>query len=118
MAVEPTACPTLTKGSFVYDFGDIAKMTPLLKMYTLGHDFVPAGIHAGGLRYHGAAPLASHLLHHGYLEARAYPQTPVFEAALQFTQAEGHPSRRPSRRTPSARPSTRPSRRAKKDARG
>jgi tryptophan synthase beta chain len=89
MAVEPTACPTLTKGSFVYDFGDIAKMTPLLKMFTLGHDFVPPGIHAGGLRYHGAAPLASHLLHHGYLEARAYPQTPVFKAAVQFTQAEG-----------------------------
>ncbi|MFB3776543.1 MAG: TrpB-like pyridoxal phosphate-dependent enzyme [Bryobacteraceae bacterium] len=89
MAVEPTACPTLTKGSFVYDFGDIAKMTPLLKMFTLGHDFVPPGIHAGGLRYHGAAPLASHLLHHGYLEARAYPQTPVFQAAVQFTQAEG-----------------------------
>jgi len=89
MAVEPTACPTLTKGSFVYDFGDIAKMTPLLKMFTLGHDFVPPGIHAGGLRYHGAAPLASHLLHHGYLEARAYPQTPIFQAAIQFTQAEG-----------------------------
>ncbi len=89
MAVEPTACPTLTKGSFVYDFGDIAKMTPLLKMFTLGHDFVPPGIHAGGLRYHGAAPLASHLLHHGYLEARAYPQLPVFRAAVQFTQAEG-----------------------------
>jgi tryptophan synthase beta chain len=89
MAVEPTACPTLTKGSFVYDFGDIAKMTPLLKMFTLGHDFVPPGIHAGGLRYHGAAPLASHLLHHGYFEARAYNQLPVFRAAVQFTQAEG-----------------------------
>ena len=89
MAVEPTACPSLTKGSFAYDFGDIAKLTPLLKMFTLGHDFVPPGIHAGGLRYHGAAPLASHLLHHGYLEARAYPQTPIFEAAIQFTQAEG-----------------------------
>jgi tryptophan synthase beta chain len=89
MAVEPLACPTLTKGAFAYDFGDIAKSTPLLKMYTLGHDFVPAGIHAGGLRYHGAAPLASHLLHHGYLEARAYPQTPIFDAAIQFTQAEG-----------------------------
>jgi tryptophan synthase beta chain len=89
MAVEPLACPTLTKGAFAYDFGDIAKMTPLLKMYTLGHDFVPAGIHAGGLRYHGASPLASHLLHHGYLEARAYAQTPIFDAAIQFTQTEG-----------------------------
>jgi tryptophan synthase beta chain len=89
MAVEPLACPTLTKGAFAYDFGDIAKLTPLLKMYTLGHDFVPAGIHAGGLRYHGASPLASHLLQHGYLEARAYAQTPVFEAAIRFTQAEG-----------------------------
>ena len=89
MAVEPLACPTLTKGAFAYDFGDIAKMTPLLKMYTLGHDFVPPGIHAGGLRYHGAAPLLSHLLNHGYLEARAYLQTPVFEAAVQFTRAEG-----------------------------
>ena len=89
MAVEPLACPTLTKGAFAYDFGDIAKLTPLLKMYTLGHDFVPAGIHAGGLRYHGASPLLSHLLHHGYLEARAYPQTPIFEAAIQFTQTEG-----------------------------
>ncbi len=89
MAVEPLACPSLTKGLFAYDFGDTAKMTPLLKMYTLGHDFVPPGIHAGGLRYHGASPLLSHLLNHGYLEARAYTQTPVFEAALQFTRAEG-----------------------------
>ncbi len=89
VAVEPTACPSLTKGSFLYDFGDTAKSTPLMRMYTLGHDFVPAGIHAGGLRYHGAAPLASHLLHHGYVEAQAYAQNPVFEAALQFTRAEG-----------------------------
>jgi tryptophan synthase beta chain len=89
MAVEPSACPTLTKGPFTYDYGDIAKMTPALKMYTLGHDFVPPGIHAGGLRYHGAAPLASHLLNHDYFEARAYKQTPVFAAALEFTRAEG-----------------------------
>ncbi|MCC7175907.1 MAG: TrpB-like pyridoxal phosphate-dependent enzyme [Bryobacterales bacterium] len=89
LAIEPLACPTLTKGSYLYDFGDTAKSTPLLKMYTLGHDFVPAGIHAGGLRYHGAAPLLSHLLHHGYLEARAYAQTGVFDAAVQFTQTEG-----------------------------
>jgi tryptophan synthase beta chain len=89
MAVEPSACPTLTKGAFTYDYGDIAKMTPAMKMYTLGHDFVPPGIHAGGLRYHGASPLASHLLNHGYMEARAYTQTPIFDAALQFTRAEG-----------------------------
>jgi len=89
MAVEPTACPTLTKGAFAYDYGDTAKLTPLIKMYTLGHDFVPAGIHAGGLRYHGASPLASHLLKHGLIEARAYPQTPVFEAAVKFAQVEG-----------------------------
>jgi tryptophan synthase beta chain len=89
MAVEPSACPTLTKGPFTYDYGDIAKMTPALKMYTLGHDFVPPGIHAGGLRYHGASPLASHLLNHDYFEARAYKQTPVFAAAVQFTRAEG-----------------------------
>ncbi len=88
LAVEPLACPSLTKGAFAYDFGDTARLTPLVKMYTLGHDFVPPGIHAGGLRYHGAAPLASHLLHLGLIEARAYPQTPVFEAALQFARTE------------------------------
>jgi tryptophan synthase beta chain len=88
-AVEPLACPTLTKGSFTYDFGDTGKLTPLVKMYTLGHDFIPPGIHAGGLRYHGAAPLLSHLLHQGLLEARAVPQLPVFEAALTFAQTEG-----------------------------
>jgi tryptophan synthase beta chain len=89
LAVEPTACPTLTRGIFAYDFGDTAKLTPLVRMYTLGHDFVPPGIHAGGLRYHGAAPLMSHLLHHKVIEARAYPQNPVFEAALQFVRTEG-----------------------------
>src|SRR3954447_23503079 len=89
VAVEPTACPTLTKGRFEYDYGDTAKLTPLVKMYTLGHDFVPAGIHAGGLRYHGASPLISHLAHLGHIEARAYPQLPVFEAALQFARTEG-----------------------------
>jgi tryptophan synthase beta chain len=88
LAVEPTACPTLTKGIFAYDFGDIAKLTPLLKMYTLGHDFVPPSIHAGGLRYHGASPLGSHLLKHGWLEARAVPQLSCFEAALQFARTE------------------------------
>jgi tryptophan synthase beta chain len=89
LAVEPSACPSLTKGSFTYDYGDTAKLTPLIKMYTLGHDFVPPGIHAGGLRYHGASPLLSHLLKLGYLEAKAYSQLPVFEAALQFTHTEG-----------------------------
>src|ERR1035437_1115224 len=89
VAVEPAACPSLTKGTFTYDFGDTAKLTPLIKMYTLGHDFVPPGIHAGGLRYHGASPLLSHLLKLGYIEAKAYLQLPVFEAAIQFTRNEG-----------------------------
>jgi len=89
LAVEPSACPSLTKGSFTYDYGDTGKLTPLLKMYTLGHDFVPPGIHAGGLRYHGASPLLSHLVHLGHIQAKAYSQLPVFEAALQFTRAEG-----------------------------
>ena len=88
VAVEPSACPTLTKGIYAYDFGDTAMLTPLMKMYTLGHDFVPPGIHAGGLRYHGASPLMSHLLKHGWLEARAYPQLTCFEAALQFAGTE------------------------------
>ena len=89
LAIEPSACPTLTKGSFTYDYGDTAKLTPLIRMYTLGHDFVPPGIHAGGLRYHGASPLLSHLLRLGQIEAKAYPQLPVFEAALQFARTEG-----------------------------
>jgi tryptophan synthase beta chain len=89
VAVEPSACPSLTKGTYTYDFGDTAKLTPLIKMYTLGHDFVPPGIHAGGLRYHGASPLLSHLLRHGYIQAVAVPQIPVFDAAVQFARAEG-----------------------------
>jgi tryptophan synthase beta chain len=89
LAVEPSACPSLTRGTFAYDFGDIAKLTPLLKMYTLGHDFVPPGIHAGGLRYHGASPLLSHLLSQKIIEARAYTQIPVFDAAVMFAQTEG-----------------------------
>jgi tryptophan synthase beta chain len=89
VAVEPLACPTLTKGAFTYDFGDTAKMTPLLKMFTLGHDFMPPGIHAGGLRYHGASPLASHMLKLGMIEARAVPQLPTFEAAVLFARTEG-----------------------------
>ena len=115
VAVEPTACPSLTKGRFEYDYGDTAKLTPLVKMYTLGHDFVPPGIHAGGLRYHGASPLISHLAHLGHIEARAYPQLPVFEAALQFARTEGILPR-PSRRTPFAPRSTRRWRREKKAA--
>ncbi|MCL2641423.1 MAG: TrpB-like pyridoxal phosphate-dependent enzyme [Phycisphaerales bacterium] len=88
LAVEPACCPSLTKGEFRYDFGDTAEMTPLLKMYTLGHNFVPPGIHAGGLRYHGMAPLLSHLHHLGLIEARAYPQAPCFDAAIQFAKTE------------------------------
>jgi tryptophan synthase beta chain len=89
MAVEPSACPTLTKGVYTYDFGDTARLTPLVKMFTLGHDFVPPGIHAGGLRYHGASPLASHLLKHGWMEARSAKQLECFEAAVQFARTEG-----------------------------
>jgi tryptophan synthase beta chain len=89
MAVEPTACPTLTKGPVAYDFGDTGKTTPLLEMYTLGSGFIPAGIHAGGLRYHGAAPLVSHVLRHGYIEATAVPQIATFKAAVQFARTEG-----------------------------
>ncbi|MBU1940784.1 MAG: TrpB-like pyridoxal phosphate-dependent enzyme [Candidatus Thermoplasmatota archaeon] len=89
ISVEPTACPTLTKGAYTYDFGDTAGMTPLLKMYTLGHTFVPAAIHAGGLRYHGDSPLLSKLTKERYMEAVAYQQREVFEAAKLFTQLEG-----------------------------
>ena len=89
IAVEPAACPSLTKGEYRYDFGDTAGLTPLLKMHTLGHDFVPPRIHAGGLRYHGMAPLVSHLYNLGYIEARAYPQQAVFEAGLFFARTEG-----------------------------
>ncbi|MEW6615943.1 MAG: TrpB-like pyridoxal phosphate-dependent enzyme [Thermodesulfobacteriota bacterium] len=89
IAVEPTSCPTLTKGPYRYDFGDTAQMTPLLMMYTLGHTFVPPGIHAGGLRYHGDAPLLCLLVNQGVIEARAYHQNPVFEAAMRFAQTEG-----------------------------
>ncbi|MGE5461037.1 MAG: TrpB-like pyridoxal phosphate-dependent enzyme, partial [Solirubrobacterales bacterium] len=89
LATEPAACPTLTKGRFAYDFGDTAKMTPLLPMYTLGHDFVPAPVHAGGLRYHGDSPSLSLLVKEGYMEAVAYTQNEVFEAALLFAHAQG-----------------------------
>ena len=89
VAVEPSACPSLTKGIFAYDFGDTAKLTPLMKMYTLGHTFVPEGIHAGGLRYHGTAPIVAHLAKLGFIEAKAYTQNAVFEGALQFCRSEG-----------------------------
>src|SRR5512138_1859763 len=89
LAVEPTSCPTLTKGVYAFDYGDTAKMAPIAKMYTLGHDFVPPGIHAGGLRYHGASPLVSQLLNAGVIEARAVGQTGCFEAAVQFSRTEG-----------------------------
>jgi len=89
VAVEPTSCPTLTQGRFDYDFGDTAGLTPLLPMYTLGHDFVPPSIHAGGLRYHGDSPIISALVRDGRMEAVAYPQGTVFEAAVQFARAEG-----------------------------
>jgi tryptophan synthase beta chain len=89
IAVEPAACPTLTRGVYAYDFGDTAGTTPLLKMHTLGHTFMPAGIHAGGLRYHGMAPLISHLYELGFLEAQAVKQLAAFEAAVTFARAEG-----------------------------
>ncbi len=88
VAVEPTSCPTLTKGVYAFDYGDTAKMAPIAKMYTLGHDFMPPGIHAGGLRYHGASPLVSQLLHAGVIEARAVPQLASFDAAVQFARTE------------------------------
>lgn len=89
VAVEPSACPTLTKGVFAYDYGDTAKVAPIAKMYTLGHDFVPAGIHAGGLRYHGASSIVSQLYHDGLIEAKAFGQKGVFEAAVLFARTEG-----------------------------
>jgi len=88
LAVEPTSCPTLTKGVYAFDYGDTAQMAPIAKMYTLGHDFMPPGIHAGGLRYHGAAPLVSLLYHHKVIEARAVGQMACFEAAVQFARTE------------------------------
>ena len=89
LAVEPSSCPTLTAGRLEYDFGDTAGMTPLLSMYTLGHDFIPPSIHAGGLRYHGDAPIISNLVENGRMQAVAYPQGKVFEAALQFARTQG-----------------------------
>ena len=89
VAVEPAACPSLTKGKYAYDFGDTGHLTPLVKMHTLGSSFVPPGFHAGGLRYHGMSPVVSHLKELGLIEAVAYHQTPCFDAAVQFARAEG-----------------------------
>jgi tryptophan synthase beta chain len=89
IAVEPASCPKLTKGKFMYDFGDTAGYTPLLPMYTLGHNFKPAAIHAGGLRYHGASVLCSQLLKDGLIEAKALQQLECFEAGVAFAKAEG-----------------------------
>jgi tryptophan synthase beta chain len=89
VAVEPSSCPTLTEGKFEYDFGDTVGMTPLMPMYTLGHDFMPPTIHAGGLRYHGDAPIISNLVQNGRMEAIAYPQGKTFEAAVIFANTEG-----------------------------
>jgi tryptophan synthase beta chain len=89
IASEPASCPTLTKGPYVYDFGDTAETTPLLPMYSIGHNFVPAPIHAGGLRYHGMAPLVSRLLSDGLIEAKAYSQLETFAAGITFARTEG-----------------------------
>ncbi|MQY52204.1 TrpB-like pyridoxal phosphate-dependent enzyme [Rhodocyclus tenuis] len=89
VAVEPASCPSLTRGAYAYDFGDASGFTPIMKMYTLGHDFMPPGIHAGGLRYHGASPLVSQLYHEGLIEALAVPQVGTFEAGVMFARAEG-----------------------------
>ncbi|MBF0153229.1 MAG: TrpB-like pyridoxal phosphate-dependent enzyme [Magnetococcales bacterium] len=89
LGVEPASCPTLTRGHYAYDFGDSAGLTPLTKMYTLGHDFVPPGIHAGGLRYHGESALVSQLVHEGLIEARAVQQLATFEAGVLFARSEG-----------------------------
>ncbi|HNR13168.1 MAG TPA: TrpB-like pyridoxal phosphate-dependent enzyme [Thermodesulfobacteriota bacterium] len=88
LAVEPAACPTLTKGSYTFDYGDMAQTTPIMQMYTLGHTFEPPGIHAGGLRYHGMSPLVSLVKNEGLIEARSYYQNPVFEAAVLFANTE------------------------------
>src|SRR5207248_3997360 len=89
LAAEPLACPTLTRGAYRYDFGDTAGLTPLMPMFTLGHDFVPPPLHAGGLRYHGDAPMLCGLVRAGAVEARAYGQNEIFEAAIRFARTEG-----------------------------
>ena len=106
IAVEPAACPSLTKGRYAYDFGDTAHLTPLVKMHTLGSTFVPPGFHAGGLRYHGMAPMVSHIMDLGLIEAVAYHQTACFEAGVSSRGTRAS-CRRPRRTTPSNRRSTR-----------
>ena len=89
LAIEPAACPSLTRGKYAYDFGDTGHLTPLVKMHTLGSTFIPPSVHAGGLRYHGMAPMVSHIKDLGLIDARAYNQVEVFEAGVQFARAEG-----------------------------
>jgi tryptophan synthase beta chain len=89
VAVEPDACPSMTKGTYAYDFGDTAGMTPLMKMHTLGKDFIPDTIHAGGLRYHGMSPLVSHIYELGLIEAMSKNQLDCFSAGVQFARTEG-----------------------------
>jgi len=89
ICVEPEACPSVTKGPYAWDYGDVAGMAPIALMYTLGHSFIPPPVHAGGLRYHGMAPIISHLHKLGFVEARAEYQIPIFQAAVQFARAEG-----------------------------
>ena len=89
IAVEPSACPSLTRGTYAYDFGDTVHLTPLVRMHTLGNSFIPPPLHAGGLRYHGMAPLVSHVKELGLIEAAAVHQNPCFEAGVQFARAEG-----------------------------
>lgn len=89
IAAEPVSCPSLTRGKYAYDFGDTARTTPLIKMYTLGNGFIPASSHSGGLRYHGMSPILSKLYHDGYFTAKAFPQNEVFEAAVKFAKCEG-----------------------------
>jgi len=89
IAVEPASCPSITRGRYAYDFGDTAKTTPLIRMYTLGNGFIPSANHAGGLRYHGMNSTLSKLYHDGFLEARAEAQTDVFDAAVKFMKVEG-----------------------------
>jgi tryptophan synthase beta chain len=89
ICAEPTSCPSLTKGLYTWDLGDVAGMAPIAKMFTLGHDFMPPPVHAGGLRYHGMAPVVSHLHKHGFIEAKAVPQVATFEAGVMFAGTEG-----------------------------
>lgn len=89
IAVEPSACPSMTKGPYTWDFGDVAGMAPIAKMFTLGHAFIPSAIHAGGLRYHGMSPLVSHIHKLGLCEARAVEQRDTFESAIKFARTEG-----------------------------